>query len=73
MNNTSEPRTYYKSELALAYNKSMTAASALRTLNNWIALSPGLQDRLAATGYRKTAKILTPIQVKLIFDAIGEP
>lgn len=67
------PRTYYKAELALAYNESMTTASALRTLNKWIELSPGLTDRLAATGYRKTAKILTPIQVRLIFEALGEP
>lgn len=65
--------SYYKSALAVAFNPQMEPRSALRTLNLWIAKYPGLTDRLTAAGYTKSAKILTPAQVQLIFDALGEP
>lgn len=67
------PRAMYKGELALTYNPDMEPRAALRTLNQWVALSPGLTDRLEATGWRKTSRMLSPLQVRLIYDALGQP
>ena len=51
-----------------------TAICAIRyLLMAWIRLSPSLVAALAATGYRKTQKELTPIQVRLIQEHLGEP
>lgn len=66
-------RAMYKGELAQAYNPQMEPHYALRTLRKWIETSPGLHDRLVATGFTERQKILTPLQVQLIFDALGAP
>ena len=63
----------YKGELAQAYNPDMEPHYALRTLRKWIETSPGLLDRLRATGFTARQKILTPLQVTLIYEALGEP
>lgn len=68
-----QSRTLYKSDLALQYNPALTPAYALVILNRWIAHYPGLLSRLEETGYTKKQKILTPSQVRLITDALGEP
>lgn len=77
MNNKSttpaQSKTLYKSDLALLYNPGITPAYALVILNRWIAHYPGLLPRLEETGYTKKQKILTPAQVRLITDALGEP
>lgn len=72
-NAESAPRAMYKGELAMAYNPTMEPHYALRTLRKWIEMSPGLLDRLLATGFSQRQKILTPLQVSLIFEALGEP
>lgn len=66
-------RSYYKSEIAQMYNPQVSPSRALQILREWILQSPGLAERLKATGYRNTQKLLTPRQVQLIFDAFGEP
>ena len=63
----------YKSELALAYNPDFEPSYARVVLNRWMARSPGLLDRLRAAGYTVHQKILTPAQVRLIIEALGEP
>ena len=62
-----------KTELAQMYLPYYTAHSAVNRLMAWIRLSPSLVAALAATGYRKTQKELTPIQVRLIQEHLGEP
>lgn len=57
-------RACYKCELARLYGCSP------RTLSNWISR---YADRFAKTGYRKTDKQLTPRQVRLLFELVGEP
>ncbi|WP_373801955.1 DUF4248 domain-containing protein, partial [Bacteroides heparinolyticus] len=46
---------------------------AVNRFNKWIRTSPGLEQRLMATGLRPTSRHYTPAQVKLIVDALGEP
>ena len=62
-----------KGELAEAYNPNVCHTRALKILNDWIALHPTLLSSLEALGYRKTQKLLTPAQVALVFEALGEP
>lgn len=57
-------KSYYKRELARLYGCSP------RTLSAWINRWP---REFARTGYRKSDKQLTPRQVHLLFDLIGEP
>lgn len=66
-------RSYYKSEIAQAYNPQVSPSRALQILSQWIRKSPGLMTKLEATGYHRTQKLLTPKQAQLIFDAFGEP
>ena len=54
MEPTFEIRSYSKSELASLYSPYTTQKAAVRKLNRWIALQPGLQARLDATGITMT-------------------
>ena len=67
------PRSYSKSELAMLYSPYITPKAAVRKLNRWIAFNPGLRQQLAATGILPNAKCYTPIQVRAIVEALGEP
>nr|WP_307758191.1 DUF4248 domain-containing protein [uncultured Mediterranea sp.] len=73
MEPTFEIRSYSKSELASLYSPYTTQKAAVRKLNRWIALQPDLQARLQATGITPCAKCYTPLQVRLIVEALGEP
>ena len=66
-------RTYGKAELALLYNPYMSAAGARKKLMQWIALHPTLKDDLLNTGFCENSRSFTPIQVRLIVAALGEP
>ena len=66
-------RSYGKSELAQLYLPNITPCAARRTFNSWIDLSPGLMDRLKAYGFTPSSHYYTPMQVRLIVDALGEP
>ena len=66
-------RSYGKSELAQLYLPDITPCAARRTFNSWIDLSPGLMDRLKAYGFTPSSHYYTPMQVRLIVDALGEP
>lgn len=63
----------YKGQLATLYNQELEPQYALKVFNNWIAQYPGLLKQLMSIGYTRGQKILTPAQVKLIVDALGEP
>ena len=66
-------RSYGKSELAQLYLPDITPCAARRTFNSGIVLSPGLSDRLKAYGFTPSSHYYTPMQVRLIVDALGEP
>ncbi|MCD8078854.1 MAG: DUF4248 domain-containing protein [Bacteroides sp.] len=72
--NSSFPiRSYSKGELANRYLPHLPIRPALNTWNYWIQTHPTLYHRLLEVGYRKKSKFLTPVQVRLIIEAFGEP
>lgn len=66
-------RSYSKSELAMLYSPYITPKAAVRKLNRWIAIKPGLTERLSQSGVLPNAKCYTPFQVYIIVEALGEP
>ncbi len=68
-----EPRLYGFRELAVLYNPRVKPKSAARILNQWIDRSPGLRDRLEALGFQRGMRSFSPLMVKIIFEALGEP
>ena len=66
-------RSYGKSELASLYLPNILPSSAMKGFNEWIATYPGLLDRLRASGLALRSKRYTPLQVKMITEALGEP
>ena len=64
---------YTKKELALLYFPSATPHVAVNRLMSWIRRCKPLHDALVAQGYRKTTKWLSPHEVKLITEYLGEP
>lgn len=66
-------RSYSKSELAMLYSPFITSKAAVKKLNRWIAVKPGLCGRLQDTGMQPHAKCYTPYQVYIIVEALGEP
>lgn len=66
-------REYGRMELAQLYCPDIAPESAWRKLKAWIALYPGLAERLSALGYDGSTRSFTPAQVQAITDALGEP
>ncbi|MCC8067376.1 MAG: DUF4248 domain-containing protein [Clostridiales bacterium] len=65
-------RTYSIQELGILYFRHNTPESASAHLRRWM-LQPQLYEKLAAAGYRRGQKILTPRQVRIIVDHVGKP
>jgi len=68
-----EIRTYGKGELAQLYCPNVTIGAARKKLKVWMNYYPNLMDELRSIGYSDVSRSLTPAQVKLIVDALGEP
>lgn len=66
-------RPMSKSELAMAYAPTLTTQGAVNRLMEWIHHNPELTEALLRTGYRKTQKLFTSLQVRTIFSYLGEP
>lgn len=66
-------RPMSKSELAMAYAPHLTQGGAVNRLMDWIHHNPELTEALLRTGYRKSQKLLTSLQVRTIFSYLGEP
>ena len=66
-------RAYGRTELAQAYNPHLAPSTAWHRLRSWIAQYPGLMQRLEKTGYSSRKRTWTPLQVRLIVEALGEP
>ena len=66
-------RSYGYGELALLYFPNSTKKSASTQLGRWMRQNEKLKLQLLELGYKPRNKILTPVQVKLIVELIGEP
>lgn len=66
-------REYGRTELAQLYCPGIAPESAWKKLRRWIGFVPGLEKRMAATGYNKKCRSFTPAQVRMIVDALGSP
>lgn len=66
-------RSYSKGELSTMYNPNITSSAARKKLSQWMHHHPTLMQNLLDTGYNEMQRTFTPKQVRLIFDALGEP
>ena len=66
-------KSYSKCELAHLYFPGSSQSAALRSLNRYIHTARGLLQALMATGYTPNTRRFTRLQVKIIFDHLGEP
>lgn len=62
-----------KRDLAQLYAPDLTPRAAVNRLREWIDRHPILTAELAKCGYRKTARVFTAKQVRLIITYLGEP
>lgn len=66
-------RSYGWAELAMRYNPNVQPGSAARLLRRWVNRNPRLSSSLAEAGFHDRQRVLTPKQVSLITDYLGEP
>ena len=66
-------RMYGKTELALLYCPYLSGSAARRKLLQWIRMQPRLLTDLQDLGFSKDTRKFTPVQVRLIVGALGEP
>lgn len=66
-------RPMSKAELAMAYAPNLTQQGAVKRLMEWIRHNPELAEALERTGYSKTQKLFTSLQVRTIVSYLGEP
>ena len=64
---------YGVKELALCYFPNSVPASASIQLKRWIRNNTNLSLELENAGYTSGQKLLTPLQVKIIVQYLGEP
>ena len=66
-------RAYQKGQLAQMYYPWCGYRPALRRFANDLERARTLHDDLRRTGWHPANRIFTPMQVQLIFEALGEP
>ncbi|MCA5584920.1 DUF4248 domain-containing protein [Parabacteroides gordonii] len=68
-----KPTTYSMKELSAMYFPHSSIRSAGVQLKRWFVYNKPLMQALTDAGYYNGQKILTPKQVTLVFDYLGEP
>ncbi len=66
-------RSYGRMELASLYSPDLTGMGAYRKLMRWIDRCKDLRQQLDALGYQPDRRTFTPLEVKAIVEALGEP
>ncbi len=66
-------RAYGRQELACLYFPTSSPRSAWRRLKGWIMLNPRLREALAPNGQMNLLRSLTPREVRMITEELGEP
>ena len=59
--------------LAMLYYPHLSYKRAVHLFRQELCLTRGLLDALKAVGYRENQRVLTPRQVQVIEDFLGEP
>ena len=59
--------------LAMQYYPGRGYKAAVRAFREELRLTRGLTDALTATGYKDTQRLLSPRQIRIIEDYLGEP
>ena len=72
-NNNTPHGAMGKGELARLYLPNISERSATNCLTKWINNHPVLRSELEKTGLKRKQKMLTPLQVSLIIQYLGEP
>jgi hypothetical protein len=73
MNEQFRIRAYGFGELAQLYFPTITKKSASAQLGRWIRLNNSLKDQLNDSGFYPGIRILTPRQVEIMIEILGEP
>lgn len=73
MNEIFKVKSYGWQELAILYAPGITPRAATQRLTLWVKNIPDLIESLKEKGWVKGQRLLTPVQVKLIVDYLGEP
>lgn len=68
-----ELKSYGWQELAILYAPGLTPHSATKRLTKWVTINQDLYNRLKRVGWKAGSRLLTPIQVRVIVDILGEP
>lgn len=66
-------RAYSKTELGMLYAPNRAKHNAWRVVNNWIDHCVPLAQELKNSGLSLNARILSPRQVQIIVNYLGEP
>lgn len=66
-------RAYSKKELALKYFPDSNPHAAVRHLMSWVNRCSALYAQLLEVGYVKSSKGLSPREVRLIVEHLGDP
>ena len=66
-------KSYGYGELALLYFPNSTKKSASVQMRRWLRQNESLKKQLKDSGFRPGLKLLTPKQVKILVDFLGEP
>ena len=72
-NESFKVRAYGFGELAQLYFPTITKKSASAQLGNWIRINSTLKNQLKEFGFIAGKRILTPKQVEIIVNILGEP
>lgn len=62
-----------KQQLACMYHPDVSQRTAINAFRRSLSETPGLMAALEAANYKRTQKLLSPLQVSIIFSFIGEP
>jgi len=73
MQSTFKIRSHGSSELAQLYFPHIAKKSASVQLRRWLVLNKKLNTSLEETGFVPGQKLLTPKQVGLVLEYLGEP
>ena len=57
----------------MLYCPDLTGLAAYRKMHRWMERCPGLMERLNDLGYEAQRCSFTPLEVRVIVDALGEP